>query len=229
MSFIGHLTELRARLAWCLACVLLSSILGYILAPTLIRILLLPLHAPVYYSSPAGGFSLLIAIAMMFAVIASLPVLLFHGMRFVLPAFRLPVRAITLLVGSSWFLAGSGIAFAYFLSLPAALRFLQGFASPQVRSLITADQYFSFVTRYLLLFGVLFQLPLIFLLVDRIARVQPRKLLRYQRHLVVAAFVIGALFSPAIDPVNQTLVALPIIALYYVSLGLLAIVHARRT
>jgi len=122
----------------------------------------------------------------------------------------------------------TGVSFAYFVSLPAALYFLGEFGSAQVQSLISTDAYFSFVTRYLLGFGILFQLPLILLLVNAISPMSPRHLMWYQRYVIVLSFVLAAIITPTPDPLNQAIMAVPVILLYQVSVLGIWFINRRR-
>jgi sec-independent protein translocase protein TatC len=110
-----------------------------------------------------------------------------------------------------------GMLFAYFVSLPAALKFLGGFSSGEIKSLISTNEYFSFVTGYLIGFGLLFQLPLIMVFINKIVRLDFKKLMKLERWVILVAFIIAAILTPTPDFVNQTIMAVPIILLYQIS------------
>ena len=215
---IAHLHELRRRLLWSSFFCLLGAVVAYVFHPSILAFLVKPLAKPLFYSSPAGAFDLVLRICLFAGFLFALPAFIYHLLKFLGP-----VLPATLQQRIAWFLLGScilmltGISFAYFVSLPAALYFLGEFGSAQVQSLISTDAYFSFVTRYLLGFGILFQLPLVLLLINAVSPLHPRRLMSYQRYVIVASFVLAALITPTPDPFNQTMLALPLILLYQVS------------
>lgn len=128
-------------------------------------------------------------------------------------------RMFLVYVGASLILALGGIVFAYMVSLPAALHFLMNFgASSDIKSLITANEYFNFVLTYIAGFAVMFQIPLIVLLIDTIKPVSPGGLLKASRYVILASFIVAAVLTPTPDPVNQVLMAGPVIALYFMSI-----------
>jgi sec-independent protein translocase protein TatC len=120
-----------------------------------------------------------------------------------------------------------GAAFAYFITLPAALHFLNEFSSDQVKALISTNEYISFVTIYVAAFAILFQLPLILLFINHITPLSPGALMRQQRLVILLSFVAAAVITPTPDIVNQTFMALPIIVLYQISMALVWLVNRR--
>lgn len=227
--FLDHLTELRRRLfVWALA-VILGGVIGYYLNDTLLRLLVKPLGQPLYYTSPAGGFSLTIQLSLFFGVLLSAPVLVCQVLQFARPALPAGARISTLryILGSCLLLV-AGVAFAYLLTLPAALHFLGGFGSSDVQSLISTREYFSFVLVYLVGFGLLFQLPLVIFLWHGVSPLNPKQLFQKQGWVVLLSFILAAIITPTPDPVNQALMAFPLILLYNLSLLLIWLTSRRR-
>lgn len=128
---------------------------------------------------------------------------------------------------TSTILAILGIAFAYFVSLPAALHFLTNIGLKQVTALLTIDAYMSFIIAYLLAGALLFQLPLIMVIINTVTPLSPKKLMNYQRHVIVGSFIVAALISPTPDAVNQAILAAPMILMYQI--GILIIWFKRRS
>lgn len=227
--FMEHVWELRSRLTWSVAALLLGTAVGYLLRDQLLELLVAPLGQTIYYTSPGGGFSLMIQLCLGFGVIASVPVLIFHLIRFIapiLPAYSTRFLVVVLL--SSCVLVAFGVAFAYYVSLPAALYFLNEFSNDQVQALISTDTYFSFVTLYLAGFAVLFQLPLLLLIINRMKPLNPQTLLAKTRWVVLGSFVIAALITPTPDPFNQTIMAGPVILLYLGSIVPIKVINSHR-
>lgn len=131
-------------------------------------------------------------------------------------------------IGCSILLAGAGIAFAYLVSLPAALHFLTNFGGQQVESLITADAYFNFALAYIAGFAVLFQLPLIVLFTNRITPLKPGKMMGAQKYIILGSFIVAAILTPTPDPINQSIMAVPVVLLYQISIILVLLTNIKR-
>lgn len=227
--FMEHVQELRSRSTWSVVALLGGTSIGYALRDQLLDILVAPLGETIYYTSPGGGFSFMIQLCLGFGVIVAVPVLIFHLIRFlapVLPNYSLRFLVSTLI--SSCLLVALGVAFAYFVSLPAALYFLSEFSNDQVQSLISTDTYMSFVTLYLAGFAALFQLPLILLILNGMTPLTPSKLLAGTKWVVLGSFVAAALITPTPDPFNQTIMAGPVIFLYLGSIIPIKVVNRNR-
>ena len=107
-----------------------------------------------------------------------------------------------------------GVLFAYFVSLPGALHFLTGMELKNIQAMLTVDSYLGFVMTYLIGAALLFQIPLLLTIINRFTPLKPSKLMKTQRYVIVAAFILAAIISPTPDILNQLLFAVPIIAMY---------------
>lgn len=213
-----HLLELRKRVFICFIFFILFSVLSYTWHETLINVLLAPFGESIFFTSPAGGFSLLINISLLFGFLLTIPIVIYHLFSFISPVFSEKWNgSLVLFVGASSILLICGVCFAYFVCLPAAFAFLGGFGTNQVQPLVTSHEYFAFVSRYLLGFGLIFQLPLVILIIDFIYPLQIKTLFRISSYVVLISFIISAILTPTPDPVNQSIMAIPIILLYYIS------------
>lgn len=224
--FGEHLRELRRRLMYTIAALFLGSIAGYALHEKLFSLIRRPLHSQLYYTTPTGGFNAVIKISILFGVIVTVPVFVYQLCKFLSPAFRRHIRATSIIFFSS-FLACLGVLFAYFIGLPASLHFLANIDSQNLTSLITVNEYLNFVFGYMAGFALLFQLPLILLFINRIKPQRPGRLMRIQRYVILISFIVAAILTPTPDPVNQTIMALPIIALYQFSVVLIWFINRR--
>lgn len=227
--FAEHISELRKRFMWVLLFVLIGGGIGYALNDTLMRILQNPLHDSLYYNTPGGAFSFIMKLCVVFGILVALPALSYHIFAFFGPIIPTKTkRASVLYISMSVILAVLGVAFAYFVSLPASLHFLTTFGnSGDIHALITANEYFNFVLTYVAGFAILFQVPLIITFTNRITPLPPKKLLGATRYVIVASFIVAAIITPTPDPMNQAIMAVPIIALYLLSVCLVA-VHPKR-
>ena len=171
-------------------------------------------------------FTTTITVTLFFALIISLPVILFELYGFVLPAFSPRERRIALpLLAAIPFLFVIGVAFGYFVVLPAAVRFFQNFNSGEFNVLVQANQYYKFAATVLLAMGLVFQVPVAILGATRVGIVTPKQLRHNRRYAVVACAAVAA-FLPG-DAVTLILETVPLYVLYEVSI-LLASFVARR-
>jgi hypothetical protein len=156
--------------------------------------------------------------------------MVYHLLRFIEPALpqSLSRRLVAAVIVSSFSLMVAGVAFGYFISLPAALHFFNNVGDGSLTALITADQYFTFVVNYLAIFAAVFQLPLLMVFINRIKPLGPTMLRKYRKFVIAGSFV-AALFIPGVpDPLSQAILALPIIVLYEISIWLVWAINRRR-
>lgn len=230
-TFEGHLRELYNRAVIVAIIFLLACVAGYVFREQLQTILLQPLNnQTLVYTSPAGGLNFVIKICILFGFLVSLPLLIYQTLSFIKPAHDVisqKMVLITFLVSS--IMALCGVVFAYFVILPASLNFLEQFASDSIQSLITTDEYLSFVLLYICGLAAIFQLPLIMTLMGKISHVSAKKLLKASGYIVLVSFIFGAIITPTPDPINQALIAGPTILLYFVGVCCVYLVNRAPT
>lgn len=224
--FSEHIRELRQRLIYTVATLFLASSVGYAIHGSLFRLIKRPLQEQLYYTTPLGGFNAMIKISVLFGLIVTVPVFIYQLSKFLGPAFRRRIRPPRIVLFSI-ILATVGVLFAYFVSLPASLRFLANVDSKDLQSIITVNEYLNFVAAYLAAFAILFQLPLVLLFINRIKPQRPGRLMRMQRWVVLFSFIVAAILTPTPDPINQIMMALPIILLYQFSVVLIWFTNRR--
>jgi sec-independent protein translocase protein TatC len=226
--FAEHLRELRLRLITTLLCLIVGTVLGYSFHDQLLAVLVRPLNQPLFYTSPAGGFDLRIQVSLLFGLALAIPVTTYQLVRFVEPVLpKAALRQTLAVMLGSCTLLTAGVAFAYFVSLPAALHFLGSFTNEGVQPLIAADTYVSFVMRCLVGFGLMCQLPLLLLITNAIHPLTTQSLMRYQKWVILASLMFAAVLTPTPDVFNQLLMALPLIGLYQFTVALLWLVNRR--
>ncbi len=228
--FIEHIRELRRRLLVCAGFLVVGAGIGYYLNGTLARLIQQPLGEKLYFTSPTGGFNFVFTLCLSFGILVALPCIMYQILAFLRPLLPHANRA-----NMFWYpvcsivLAGLGVSFAYFISLPAALHFLTNIGGGSgIQSLITTDSYFKFALTYLIGFAILFQLPLLLIIINRITPLKPGKLMKAQRYVILGSFIVAAVLTPTPDPFNQALMAGPIIALYQLSIILVWIRNMRQ-
>lgn len=229
-TFMDHVQELKSRLFWVAAFFVVAAAASYPFFQTIVDLLIKPLgNHKLYYLSPAGGFSFIIKVCMYAGFIGALPAVIYHLYKFIAPVMKKEhTRAVIGYTIASTLLAVAGMVFAYLVSLPAALHFLTDIDVKQVTAMLTIDAYMSFIIAYLIAGALLFQLPLIMLIINSVTPLKPSKLMGFQRHIIIGSFVVSAVISPTPDAVNQTLLAAPMIVMYQIGIILVWLVNRRK-
>src|SRR6185503_5698445 len=178
-TFLEHVHELRRRLFWVVAVVLVTSAAAYPFLDTILSVLTAPLGGQqLYYLTPIGGFSFSIKICFYVGMAVAVPIIMYHLYRYIEPLMGKQLRRSALFyVGLSTLMAGIGILFAYFVSLPGALHFLTGMDLKNIQAMLTVDSYLTFVMTYLLGAVLLFQIPLILAITNNMTPLKPKKLM----------------------------------------------------
>lgn len=173
-------------------------------------------------------FTTTLTVALYFALIFALPILLYQAYAFVLPAFSPNERrlAFPLMLGVPFLFIG-GVVFGYFLVLPPAISFLQNFNSENFDVLIQAKPYYTFEIFTVLALGLVFQVPIGMLALQRVGIIRASTLTRQWRYAIVGIAVLAAAL-PGVDPVTTMLEMVPLLLLYGLSIVLLRLVERRR-
>lgn len=229
--FMDHIRELQWRLAIVALAFLATGAAVYPFFDKIVALLLKPLgnNLSLVYLTPGGAFNFAVQVCIYAAMIGALPVALYHIYRFVMPAVeKTTLRGVFGYSLSSLLLAAVGVAFSYFLALPAAIQFLTSFDLKNISPMLTVESYLSFVMTYLLAGALLFQLPLFMTIINRIKPMTPRMLMSGQRHVILWSVVFAAVISPTPDAVNQLLLAVPIIVMYQVGIVIILLKNRKR-
>ena len=223
MTLREHLDELRRRLIIAAVFVALATIAAFVFRDPILAFLLEPGFGQRDEKPIATEVleveGVTFKVTLMAGFAAALPVVLYQAVRFVSPGLTGRERAYLVILIPGVLLAfAAGAAFAYYVLLPPALAFLFEFGSANVDPEIRVASYVNVVTSLMFWMGVMFQLPIAMFLLARLGVVSPQWLGRFRRYAVVLAFVAAAIITPTFDPVNQTLVAVPIVVLYEVGI-----------
>jgi len=200
--------------------VIASAAIGFTYRVPLVNFLQRPLGAPLYYTNPAGSFTFSVNVSILVSLFIALPVIVYQLLRFIEPALtkRIQKGLMTKVIIVSFALATAGVVFGYYIIVPLSLHFFSQYSTASLKPLISSDSYLSYLVNNLVIFALVFQLPLIILFIDKIKPLKPRRLLHYQRHVIVGALVIALILPFTYDPISQFVVALPIVVLYYLSI-----------
>jgi sec-independent protein translocase protein TatC len=156
-------------------------------------------------------------LALVVGLIVAMPILAYQAWAYIAPGLtRKERRYVIAIVPGATISFIVGVLFAYFALMPAALGFLFAFGSDLVEIRPTVATYISFISRLLIAIGVIFQLPLAMFFLSKVHLINPRMLGGIRRYVVVVAFIVSAVVTPTPDPLNQLLVAIPILVLYEV-------------
>ncbi len=230
MSLFDHLEELRQRIFWALATFGVATVGCFVGVKPLVRFLEAP-AGPVKFLQMAPGefFFVSLKVAAYSGLILSSPMILYQIIAFVLPGLTRRERRILapVVLGSS-ILFLLGLAFAYGVLVPAALKFFLNYGADVVEPLWSIERYFEFILILLLGTGLAFQIPVIQFILSALGLVSPRQMLAGWRYVVLAAVVIGAILTPSTDPLTQILLAGAIAGLYLGGIGVAVLVMPNR-
>lgn len=217
-----HVKELQLRFLVIALIFLAGAVLGYVFYEQLFSFLRTPLETSLHYTSPAGSFNLIVKICLMVGVFVMIPVAVYNLIMFVQPALREKLSRLRVYSTSlaSLVLASLGAAFGFFVIIPLALKFFFKFQVDGLVALISADEYLRFVVSVVITFILIFQLPLIISFIDHISPLQPKKLFKAEKYIVIGSLVVALLVPFALDPAVQFMIASPIIILYNLSIGI---------
>jgi len=223
-SLISHLLELRNRLLYAIIAILIAFIPLAIYSEWLYH----QLAAPLLASLPAGNemivthplqaFLTPIKLAFFFAVVATIPFVLYQIWAFVAPGlYKREQRMVLPLLVSSSVLFYAGMAFAYFIVFPLVFGFLSKITPEGVQFMPDIKAYQDFVFTLFFAFGVAFELPVALVLLTRMGIVNPHTLGKKRPYVVLWTFVAAMLLTPP-DALSQTLLAIPLLVLFEIGL-----------
>jgi sec-independent protein translocase protein TatC len=226
MPFTSHLAELRSRLVKSCIAVAIAFLACFPLADEIFAILADPLRRlkipglTIIGTSVAGAFLTKMKVSFVAAVIVALPVLLWQAWQFVAPGLYEHEKRYTrsfVISGSFFFICGA--AFCYEVVLQLGLQFLlRRYEAIHVQPLIHMSEYLALVSRLVLAFGAMFELPVLVYFLARVGLIDHRFLIRHIRYAVVGIALVAAILTPP-DLISQVLFMVPLSLLYAVSIG----------
>ncbi len=220
MSIWDHVAELRTRLLWGIGAMVITTgaFMAY-LAPLFIKWLTLPAGTTTFIAiEVTETFSVYMRVSLLGGFIMSLPVIVFQIIAFVIPGlYDNEKRWVFIAIPMATLLFVSGAAFSYYVMLPAAIPFLQGFLADLSTPSWRLSNYIEFVTNLMFWIGMAFETPLVVYMLAKFHIVTWRNLLKQWRFAVVIIAVIAAMITPTIDPFNMALLMAPLFAVYLLS------------
>lgn len=248
MPFLAHLEELRKRLIVCFSAIGIAFPLVFYFRTAILQLLQWPLATDIAMGrrfpfiafrskppiakltalGPAETLWTHFKVAFIVGLFVALPVILYQIWKFVEPGLMPKERRFAMpFVVLSTICFFLGAVFCFFIVLPLALQFLLTF-DPTIQQMPRFSEYVDFTLKFLLAFGVIFELPLAMTLAARLGMVTPQFLARNRKYAVLVNFIIAAILTPTPDIFNQSLMALPMCLLYEVGI-IAARITARRS
>ncbi|MEW6586725.1 MAG: twin-arginine translocase subunit TatC [Nitrospirota bacterium] len=251
MSFIEHLNDLRKKITVSLIVVCITFLITFNYSEYIMKFLMFPLRYNLEFSvkkmylyfvpqdklhdmklvflSPVEGFWMNMKIALVAALIASLPVIFQQLWSFVSPGLHAKEKKYVIpFVSVATLLFLVGASFCFFIVLPFAMGFLLSYKlGDYMMPMLSVGQYVDFCLKFVLAFGAVFELPIIILFFTRMGFVTPQTLAKHRKYAILLSFVVAAILTPTPDVFNQTLMAVPMVVLYEVGI-LVSRVFARK-
>jgi len=223
MTLIEHLGELRSRIIKVGVAFFVAAVVAWFFRVRIFGWLLAPagdaLSGKLNVTSVTEQLFTDMKLALYVGFLLTIPVLLYQAWAFVAPAVGDLGRAFTytiITLASALFLAG--VAFGYFIVLPIGTQFLLNWAPDRYNTIITSQFYLQFTTRFLLAFGIVFELPAATYVAAKLELVDAPLLKRYRRHAIVLNFILAAALTPGQDPYSMVLMAAPMVVMYELSI-----------
>jgi sec-independent protein translocase protein TatC len=215
--FLTHLAELRGRLVKGVAAVGVGMAVAFVFSERIVAWMARPLTEPLVFISPAEAFWANLKVAFVAGLLLALPVVLYQAWKFVEPGLYPPERRL----GGLFVLAGTvlfalGLGFGAWVVFPFTIRFLLGYKTTGLAPMLSIGSYIDFGVKFLLAFGLIFELPPVITLLARLGVVTPEFLAANRKYAVLCAFVLAAILTPTPDVFNQCLMVVPLLVLFEV-------------
>lgn len=236
MPFLDHLEELRWRIIWSLAALIVGVAVAFVLVYqfellTWMQGPILPfLHGhKLVYTHPGDGFSILLQTSIIVGIVLALPVVVWQVYAFLSPALHRHEKriAIPVILGAVLLFIG-GAALAWYFVLPMTLRFLFNLGDKNFDQMITVSEYFGFVSSLVLAMGAVFELPIAILLLSFFGLVTPKFLAKFRRHAILGSYIAAAIITPGDLFITSIALMVPLYMLYELSIILSYVVVRRR-
>lgn len=233
MTFLEHLEELRKRLFYSFVAVIVGVIPAWMFSKELYTILAqpvtkyLPEGTKLAYTTLTAPFMLYIKVSFLAAILFTSPFIFLQIWHFIAPGLYKKEKkyVIPFVVFTSFFFM-LGAAFGYFVVFPWACRFFLSMGS-DFQAVITVDKYFSLALRVLLGISVVFELPTLVFFLSRMGMITSRWMVKNFKYAVLAVFIIAAVITPTPDMVTQSIIAVPMLGLYGLSI-LIAMIFGKK-
>ena len=225
LPLTAHLQELRKRLILSFIAIGVGFLVCYAFADSLFTLLakplmkMMPAGGSLIFTSVAEAFFTYMKVGFIGGLILTSPFILYQVWAFVAPGlYRHEKRYVApFVIGGSFFFT-LGVLFGYFVAIPVGFRFLLGFASDFIKPMPSMKEYLTFTIKFLLAFGLVFEFPVVLVFLARIGVVDAKMLAKQRKYAILLVFIVAAAVTPSPDLITQVLTAIPLIALYELSI-----------
>ena len=229
-TILGHLRELRQRLVKSVIAVAITTVISFFFFEHIFNFLKVPAgNIELIFIEMTEGFGTYMRVCLVSGIILAMPYLMYHFLMFVTPALTRRERKMVFLI-LPWIILMfiGGVYFGYQYLIPPATKFLLSFSSKIAEPQIRIGNYVTFVARLLLAIGLAFELPVVTTFLARVGVISSKWLADRRRVMIIFVFILGAIITPTIDPINQSIVAGTLIVLYEISIWLAKIVERKK-
>ena len=223
LPFSEHIEELRQRIFLLFWIILLLTLVAFIEVKSLVKILELPINNVKFFQvAPGEYFISTLKISFYTGLLFSSPFIITQLILFLLPGLtKKEIQIILPLLLGSLVLFGFGLAFSYYILIPAALNFFLNYSEEVLEPFWSFDQYFEFILVLFYSTGLAFQIPIIQILVGLLNIVSIKQMLSAWRYIILVSTILSAILTPSTDPFTQLLLSIAILLLYFTGLVIL--------
>lgn len=228
MTFTAHLEELRQAIIVSVVSLAISSGFCFVYSKEILEFLTKPLtnaasNVQLVFVSPGEAFMATLRSSVIIGLLLALPIILNRVFWFVSPGLSKKEKAFSFpVIIAAYFLFLIGVSFSYKLLLPFGIKFLIEFAPANIHPMISIGNYISFASSLILGTGLIFELPLLLIFLAFLGIVSAVLLKKYRRHAFLTCFIVGAVITPSIDIMVQSLLASALYILYEISIAVIS-------
>lgn len=222
LTVLEHIEELRKRLFITAIFFIVTLCIGFYTAKPVINYIQFSEQAEQFTlnaSNPSDPLTVFLSVAFIIALVLVSPMLLFQLWKFITPGLHESERKATLrYIPYAFLLFLAGIAFSYFILFPNVMRFMVDLSTDlKLETIVNINEYFSFLFKLVLPFGLIFQLPVVTLFLSRIGILNPQLMVKFRKYSYFALFVLSVFLAPP-DLISNVLIAVPLFILYEISI-----------
>ena len=229
LTLVEHLSELRKRLIISIIAIIAGAVICFNFIEEIIELLIRPGEGLDFiYLSPPELFVAYIKISLILGFIIALPVVLFQIWMFVQPGLKDNERKLALFVlnaGIVFFLIG--VVFSYLVVIPMTINFFLEITIDNIEPLFSFNNYVGFISSIILSFGLIFELPLVVILLTQLGFVTPSFLKKSRKYVLLGVIVISAILTPP-DLVSQVLMTIPMLILFELSILISSVIYRKK-
>lgn len=229
LTLVEHLSELRRRIIIIFLGIIGGSIISYQFVDNIVELLVKPAEKLEFiYLSPPELFLAYLKIAIISGIVISSPISLMQIWLFIKPGLKPNERKYLrfgLWMGIVFFLIG--VVFAYFTLVPITINFFTEISKNEIAPLFSFDSYLSFISSILLSSGLVFELPLLIILLTQLNLITASTLTKYRKYVILVIFIIAAIITPP-DVISQALLGVPMVLLYEISIWIAKVIGKRK-